>query len=185
VSQAAELLDALAEYRYARLRLLQLLNVPVSNRDPLSEFAERLVAALSSGVMAENRNQPAWDVRLPDGATVQVKYLANPATGRWVNEHPVRRIVGADWYAIVLIEDFAVTGVLMFPCSGLAPIGAALNKRGALALEAGWDLTRVNWVAIRDQPDRFRALGMRVLLPPEFKEPDCVDFAPRASKLID
>jgi hypothetical protein len=59
----------------------------------------------------------------------------------------------------------------MFPSAGLAPIGAALNKRGALALEAGWDLTRVNWVAIRDQADRFRALGMRVLLPPKFGEP--------------
>ena len=88
-----------------------------------------------------------------------------------MNEHPVCRIPGADRYTIVLIEDFTVTGVLMLPSAGPAPIGAALNKRGALALEAGWDLTRVNWVAIRDQADRCRALGIRVLLPPEFNEP--------------
>lgn len=170
--RADELLTALAEYREARLRLLDLLEVPVSNRDPLAEFAERLVAALTGGSFPANRNQPGWDVRLPEDATVQVKYLANGAAGRWVNEHRVRWVAGADWYAVVLIEDFVVTGVLMFPTGGLSPIGTALGKRGAGALDDGWDLTRVNWVSIRDDASRFRALGMRVLLPPEFTEPD-------------
>ena len=170
MSTATELLTALAEYREARLRLLGLLGlleVPVSNRDPLAEFAERLVAALTGGSFPVNRNQRGWDVWLPNGATVQVKYLANGATGRWVNEHRVRRVDGADWYAVVLVEDFAVTGVLMFPTKRLSPIRARLGKRGPVALDSGWDLTRVNWVTIRDDPDRFRELGMRVFLPPD------------------
>ena len=83
MSQAAELFDALADYRNARLHLLRLLDVPVSNRDPLSEFAERLVSALTGGVMAENRTQPGWDVQLPDGSTVQVSTSRTP-----------RRVVG-------------------------------------------------------------------------------------------
>src|SRR3954451_5491133 len=105
MTSAAALLDALREYRDARLRLLGLLEVPVSNRDPLAEFAERLVAALTGGTPSENRNEPGWDVRLPGGVTVQVKYLANGATGRWVNEHPVHRVTGVDWDTVVLMED--------------------------------------------------------------------------------
>lgn len=171
MTKASELLEALAEYRGARLRLLRLLDVSVSNRDPLAEFAERLVAALTGGTFPPNRNQPGWDVRLPDGATVQVKYLANLATGRWVNEHRVHRVAGADWYALVLVEDFTVTGEFIFPSAGLSPIGVALSKRGAGAMDAGWDLTRVNWLAIRDRPNTFRGLGMQVFLPPDFVQP--------------
>jgi len=168
VATASELLAALAEYREARLRLLSLVDVPGSNRDPLSEFAERLVAALTGGTFPTNRNQPGWDVRLPDGATVQVKYLANAATGPWVNWHSVRRVVGADWYAVVVLENFVVSGVLMFPTDRLDVLGVALGKRGKMPLADGWDLTRTSWLRIRDEPDTFRRLGMRVLLPPNF-----------------
>ena len=35
----------------------------------------------------------------------------------------MRRVDGADWYAVVLVEDFAVTGVLMFPTERLSLSG--------------------------------------------------------------
>jgi hypothetical protein len=115
---------------------------------------------------SSNRNQPGWDVLLPDGKTVQVKYLANGPSGPWVNWHRVQPLARADWYAIVVIVDFAVTGVLTFPNGRLGPIGAALGKRGRMPLEDGWDLSRTSWLSVRDRPDEFRRLGMRVHLPP-------------------
>jgi hypothetical protein len=73
--------------------------------------------------------QAAWDVQLTDGQKIQVKYLANttPAAGAWVNEHVVRSAPGVDWYALVIIEGFQVSGVAAFPAA-LAPICHALGK---------------------------------------------------------
>lgn len=156
------LVAALNEYRCARELLLAILG-HASNRDPLAEVAEHLVAALMGGTLARNRVQRAWDIELPDGAKVQVKYLAN-ASGPWVNEHLVHRIETVHWYVLVIIEGFGVSGVLAFPAD-LRSIGAALGKR-----HPGQDITlqftRTNWQAIRSNPQRFRALGMRVWLPP-------------------
>lgn len=167
VATASELLTALADYREARLRLLQLIEVPVSNRDPLAEFSERLVAAVWGGTCSPFRNQPGWDVRLPDGTTVQVKYLTNDASGRWQNIHEVR-LVNADAYAVVMIENFTVVGIAMFPCNAFQLIGKALGKRGSLGLDQGWDLTRTVWLRFRDEPETFRPLGVQVRLPPDF-----------------
>lgn len=63
-------------YARARQKLLETIGVSGSNRDPLAEFSERLVAALLGGELATNRVQRGWDV-LADGRHVQVKYLAN------------------------------------------------------------------------------------------------------------
>lgn len=156
------LVAALDEYRQARELLLGVLGHS-SNRDPLAEIAEHLAAALLGGKLADNRVQKAWDIGLSDGAKAQVKYLAN-ASGPWVNEHLVHRIEGVDWYVLVIIEAFVVSGVLAFPAD-LAPIGAALHKRHpdqTITLQ----FTRANWRAIQADPRRFRALGMRVWLPP-------------------
>lgn len=160
-----ELVTALGVYREARLNLLRTLGLSASNRDPLSEFAEQFVAALTDGTMAPSRVQTGWDVQLPDGAKVQVKYLANTSGERWVNEHTVRRIADVDWYALVVIEDFGVSGVAMFPCSGLPAVARALDKHHR-DTENTLPLTRANWLAIRNDPDRYKPLGVRVLQPP-------------------
>lgn len=115
--------------------------------------------------MAPSRAQTGWDVELPDGAKVQVKYLANTSGDGWVNEHLVRRIADGDWYALAVIEDFGVSGVAMFPCSRLAAVAAALGKRHS-DTENTLQFTRANWLAIRNDPDRFRALGVHVHLAP-------------------
>lgn len=163
----AELLAALEEYRAARERLLSVLGPRMSNRDPLVEFAEHFVAALMGGRLAVSPVQAYWDIELPDGAKVQVKYLVNSvdsSSKAWVNEHVVRSLPGVDWYALVIIEGFGVSGVAAFPWV-LGPVCQALGKRHG-DQDTTLQLGRRNWLTIRDHPDRFRALGMRVWLPP-------------------
>ena len=161
--QAHTLLAALETYRPARRTFLAALDVPTSNRDPLAEFSERLVQALMGGALAKSRVQPGHDLVLADQRAVQVRYLAN--TGRtWVNEHVVYRIAGVDLYALVIVEEFAVVGVLVFPTSGLSLICAALGKRHPRQKEQ-LQLTNRNWQAIRDDIQRFEALGVQVWMP--------------------
>lgn len=81
-------LDASDEYRAARIRLLTELECASSNRDPIAEFSERLVALLLNGMLAPNRVQPGYDLVASSGERVQVKYLANRATS-WINEYHV------------------------------------------------------------------------------------------------
>jgi hypothetical protein len=100
----AELLDALDAYRRARERLLHVLSLPMSNRDPLAEVSEHLVLALVGGTMAVSRVQKGYDLTAQSGDRVQVRYLANVASVGWVNEHCVRSGDGFDLYALVLYE---------------------------------------------------------------------------------
>lgn len=162
-ARLAELTDALDTYRPARQKMLAVLDLDVSNRDPLAEWSEHLVNALLGGTLATNRVQALYDLTTPDGLTVQVRYLANPSQ-TWVNEHHVRSLPGADRYALVLFEAFSVAGVLMFP-PHLTAISAALGKRHPNQ-DATLQLTRRNWWAIRDDPEPFRAIGVTVWLSP-------------------
>lgn len=99
---------------------------------------------------------------LLDGLTVQVRYVANVAkpSGGWVNEHCVKAI-GVDLYALVIFEAFVVVGVLVFPTNRLESICRELGKHHPRQAEE-LQLTRSNWWTIRDNPERFRNLGMRV-----------------------
>jgi hypothetical protein len=108
--------------------------------------------------------QAGHDLGLLDGRTVQVRYLANPGE-TWVNEHLVHRIPGVDLYALVVFQQFAIVGVLVFPTGGLSGICAALGKRHPRRDEQ-LQFTRQNWWAIRNDVQRFRALGMQIWLPP-------------------
>ncbi|GAA2786797.1 hypothetical protein GCM10010521_75580 [Streptomyces rameus] len=158
-----ELLSALDSYRLARQTLLGTLGLGQSNRDPLAEFAEHLVAALWQGRLAESRVQANYDLISADGEYVQVKYLANPLSN-WPNEHTVRSIPGVGWYALVVYEAFTVTGVLAFP-PDLTEICSALGKRHP-GQATSLQLTCRNWWAIRDNADAYRQLGMRIWVPP-------------------
>jgi hypothetical protein len=162
-ARVSGLCAALDMYRPARQQMLAALCPGASNRDPLAEWSEHLAAALTGGTLALSRVQAAYDLTTPDGATVQVRYLAN-SSPKWVNEHTVRTVPGAARYALVLFEAFTLIGVLMFPAD-LTDICAALGKRHGEP-QATLQFTGRNWRAIRDDPNRFRALGMRIWLPP-------------------
>lgn len=156
------LLQACRGYSAARRSFLQHLGVAQSNRDPLAEFSEVLVASLVGGKLAANRVQKDWDVEDPDGQRIQVKYLANPAHGKWPNEHLVRRLEQADAYALVIFENLQPTVVHLFPVD-LSPVCAALGKRHAHQ-DRELQFTRANHLAIIRDPERFRELGMQVLV---------------------
>jgi len=164
LARAAALVAALDAYRQARQTLLAALHLPQSNRDPLAEFSEHLVAALTGAALAPSRVQAGHDLVLPDRQKIQVRYLANPS-GAWVNEHLVQRIPGVEWYALVLFEAFAVIGVLALPADRLTQLGQALGKRHPRQDET-LQLTRRNWCAIREDPNRFREFGVHAWLPP-------------------
>jgi hypothetical protein len=154
--------EAWGTYRDSRLYLLDTMGIPRSCRDPLSEFAELLVARLVGGTLADNRVQKDWDVASPMGR-VQVKYLANPPTGGWVNWHTIEPNDGMDWYALVIYLDLSPVAVYMFPSGDLTAICQALGKRDddqATMLQ----FTKTNHRDISADPEKFEALGMRVFL---------------------
>jgi hypothetical protein len=162
--RATELLTALDTYRPARQAFLATLGLPASNRDPFAEFSEQLVHALMGGTVATSRVQAGHDLIVRDDRKLQVRYLANP-NDAWANEHLVHRIPGIELYALVMFEAFAATGVLVFPTTDLTEICAALGKHHPRQNKT-LQFTRRNFGTIRDDPDRFRQLGMWAWLPP-------------------
>ncbi|KGM11696.1 hypothetical protein N868_07825 [Cellulomonas carbonis T26] len=164
--RAAELLSALAEYRSARRRLLDLLGLTASNRDPVPELAEHLVAGLLGGQIAASRVQAGWDVMTADG-TVQVRTLSNTDTDRWVNEHVVRSVAGVDRYALVILEDLTVSAVLVFP-GDLTRVGTLLGKRhGDQA--ATLQLTRQDFIHLMADRAGAATAGVQIWTPSELQ----------------
>ena len=166
----ADLSRVLAVYqRYveARNALLDELHLSWhSNRDPLVEFSEWLVAALVGGTLAESPVQKDWDVRGPDGEKIQVKYLAN-STEHWVNEHLVQVNEQMDRYAIVIVESLMPQAVVIFPARNLEAVGAALGKRHS-HLDTTLQFTQANYRQILGSIAHFKTLGVAVYLPPDW-----------------
>lgn len=154
-----ELREAFARYSAGRAELLEALGVKGSNRDPLAEFSERIVAALLDGELATNRVQRGWDV-MAAGRRVQVKYLANASDGVWVNEHHVIVTADMDDYAIVFFEGLLPVSVIAFPTDRLEAVGAALGKKHPNQ-STTLQLTRVNYRRLMAEADHFAQLGVR------------------------
>ena len=108
-------------YSEARRQFLRTLGCDDSCRDPLSEFAERLVCQQLGGTLATSRVQKGYDLITPDGRRVQVKYLANPS-GPWRNGHAVAFNDQMDDYAVVFFEGLDVRAILLFRRETLAGV---------------------------------------------------------------
>lgn len=162
----APLQRAFEQYGAARAAFLAELGLPNSNRDPLAEFSERLVAAIVGGNLAASRVQAGYDVESPTGEKIQVKYLANPP-GRWVNEHPVKVTDLMDSYAIVFFESLLPTATIILPRVGLKAIGEALGKKHP-NLDSTLQLTQANYARLISDRDLFRAMGVRSFFPPSW-----------------
>mgnify|MGYP001488444613 CR=1 FL=1 len=158
--ETQKLVGALATYRQARVRFLEALGCS-SNRDPLAEFSERLVATWLGGSLAESRVQKDWDVRLGDGHTVQVRYLANPAD-RWDNEHHVRFTDQLDWYALAVFEAFELVAVVCLPRHAMPTVCQRLGKRHP-DQSTSLQLTRANFRRLLAERPTFERLGLRFL----------------------
>lgn len=158
--RAAELMNLMRSYSAARRELLESMGCNTSNRDPLAEFSECLMAALLEGELAESRVQPNYDLTDPTGRRVQVKYLANPSAG-WVNEHTIHFRDGVDDYAIVFFEDLLPIAAIIFPRTTLAAVCADLGKRHPRQDEV-LQLTRRNVQDIRSNAEAMANHGVRV-----------------------
>ena len=170
MSRIARVTASYAIYAEARRALLAELDLGRdSNRDPLAEFAEWLVATILDGTLAASPVQAHWDVEAPGVGRVQVKYLANAGNSQWVNEHPIKVTVQMDTYAIVFYESLLPVSIVMLPARGLAPICAALGKRHPNQ-DTTLQLTRTNYVRLIGEPRTFRPLGVRVWLAPTWEE---------------
>jgi hypothetical protein len=166
----ARVTDIYGRYVEARNALLAELNLGRnSNRDPLAEFAEWLVAALLAGKLAPSPVQAHWDVEARGVGKVQVKYLANSGNERWVNEHPVRVTDLMDAYAIVFYESLLPVSVILLPARRLVEVGLALGKRHP-DQDTTLQLTRANYVRLIREPGVFRPLGVRTWRAPAWTE---------------
>ncbi len=157
-----ELVEALAHYREARLQLLAVLGLPYSNREPLAEWSEHLVAALLDGQLAKSPVQPDWDLTTTAGDKVQVRFLANRSglPGSWINEHRVAIPPGVDRYALVIFEGLRPLTVLILPAD-LRAINARLKKR-TKHQKSVLELTRANYLEIVENRTTFEGLGVGI-----------------------
>lgn len=155
-----ELREAFERYARGRAELLEAIGVTGSNRDPLAEFSERLIAMLLDGELASNRVQRGWDL-MAGGRRVQVKYLANASDEVWVNEHHIHITADMDDYAIVFFEGLLPVSAIVFPFDGLEAISAELGKKHPKQTTT-LQLTRVNYRRLLAERDRFAKLGVRV-----------------------
>ena len=163
VSDLSRVLAAYRRYVEARNALLDELKLRrKSNRDPLAEFSEWLVATLIGGACADNPVQKDWDVRGPNDEKVQVKYLAN-SSSEWVNEHLILVNEQMDRYALVIFEELLPQAVVIFPARNLAAIGKALGKRHS-NLDTTLQFTQANYRKICGNMAQFQALGVQLYL---------------------
>jgi hypothetical protein len=156
------LLAALRLYRTARDEFLSALGCSESNRDPFSEFAERVALAAVGGTLAASRTQKGWDFEDLAGRRVQVRYLANPL-GPWVNEHVIDfRGGGCDRYALVVFEGLDAKSLIVFDHAGMANVGGALGKRHP-DQDNTLQMGQANYRAMTGDPGRFQDFGVQVI----------------------
>lgn len=160
-----DLRGAFTAYARGRQTLLDAIGLGASNRDPLSEFSEQLIAALLEGELAKNRVQRGWDLRTPDGRKVQVKYLANPGGGEtWINEIAIGFGTGPDDpddFAVVFYEALLPASAIVFGRERLLEVCQRLRKRHPNQ-ERTLQLTQVNYREILADRSGFALLGIQV-----------------------
>ena len=150
-------------YSEARRQFLRGLGCADSCRDPLSEFAERLVNQQLGGELATSRVQKGYDLVTSDGRRVQVKYLAN-ASRNWRNGHTVAFSGEMDDYAVVFFEDLDVRAIIVFRRETLAQVCAALKKKHP-DQDRVLQLGQGDFKRIIGNPDAFEAYGVTCYLP--------------------
>lgn len=164
MADLARVREVYQKYVAARNELLDALDLKRrSNRDPLAEFSEWLVAALVGGMLADNPVQKGWDVQMPNsGEKIQVKYLANSAE-KWVNEHTIETNGLMNSYAIVIFEALLPKTVIIFPVNNLEAVGKTLHKKHP-KLDKTLQFTQKNYRQILADAEGFKELGVRLFL---------------------
>ena len=176
MSELERISAAFDRYMAARAEFLVDLGLPASNRDPLSEFSERLIAAILGGEPAQSRVQAHYDVVAPGGRQVQVKYLANPADQPWVNGHTIVANEHMHAYAIVFFEALAPVAAIIFATDRLADVYDHLRKRHPHR-GTHLQLTQANYATMLRNTMQFTELGVDVYRPPTWQVGPMTDAA--------
>ena len=148
------------EYLDATDRLLRNLNSYGSQKDPIPEIAEQIIAAAKQGTLADSPVQPDWDVRLPDGKTIQVRSLRNTSLDRWTNEHTMVDTGGFDYYALVVFINRKPKYYLWVPMVHFAELKKLWNARGKIEDEVGVTSLRMRQVMKDD--GKFNSIGVYI-----------------------
>ena len=157
-------IDKLDTYARARCELLRSMGCTTSCRDPLSEFAEWLVKTILGASSAPSRVQKGYDLTDTDGRRIQVKYLANPASDRWINGHHIIFSEEMDQYALVVFEEFKLTAVLIFDRNSLFDICKILKKRHPNQ-EHSLQLTKRDFTRLLETGQESAINGLQVYRP--------------------
>jgi len=165
MSNLSEFLSAFLLYRTARLEFLNYIGCVESNRDPLAEASEHLVALLTGGELVKSRVQKGYDVVGSDRERIQVKYLANPLNAG-INGHIIQFPDEANLYTVVVFEHLLPRSVLVFTRESLGPVYDRLGKRHKGRGER-LELTKANTETILSNAQEFNKIGITVypLLP--------------------
>ena len=155
---------AAQEYAVARRRFLRVCGTPDSCRDPLTEFAEVLVADLLDATKADSRVEKGFDLIKSDGRRVQVKSLSNPNEAKWRNEITMKFDELVDDFALVIYEDLRIKTVLVFPKETLIQICEKLGKKHGRT-DSELQFTRSNFHRILNASEEFRLLGLQIINP--------------------
>lgn len=161
-SETISLLSAWDAYRTMRRWLLSQTARPTSNRDPLVEFSEQLVALTVGGQLAPSPVQKDHDIVGPTGEYIQVRCLTNPSA-TWVNGHEVSFGANKDinQYAVVFFEDLSPRAIMIFAKGCTSAVCQTLHKTHP---NQEWtiQLTRANYQQILKEADVFRNLGVDI-----------------------
>jgi hypothetical protein len=159
------IIAAFEAYRASRIRLMALLGPADSQRDPLTEFGEWLVARLVGGRLAESRTQPGHDVIGPTRERIQVRTLSNPARYDR-NSVIVEFKEGVDRFAVVFYEDFRPQVVTIFRTGSFRELNRILGNRPTKAdPEVKLSLSLRHVVIFRTNPEMFATRGVSVYHP--------------------
>lgn len=158
--KTSTLLSSWKEYRAKRLHFLETIGIPDSNKDPMSEFSEVLVANLVGGELAENRTQKGYDL-IADNKRIQVKYLSNPEN-KWINWHTVKFNEDMDLYALVYIEQLEPKYVFIFQKRDLTRLCDLLGKRHK-NIDKELQFTKTNYEELIRNPEKYRDEGVEVI----------------------
>src|SRR6266566_6734333 len=123
-----------------------------SKIDPLVLISEILVAMLFHGKLAQKHDQPDFDVKMPQGQLIQVKYVLNKEEA-----HELERKDGWDLYAVVLFRDNQVHMVVVFPNSDLINIYQAFSRKNNRCTDPSrkFDLTQARFTQMGEEKEKF------------------------------
>ena len=159
------MLEDFKNYRETRRNLLEKLDRPDSNRDPLAEFSEKLAETILKAKRAGRREQKGFDLEGPSGEKIEVKYVAQvtnkDGTINWKNWHTVKFNEYRDKYALVVFVDLLPRHMFVFSKHKIGDLCQALGKKHPQQ-DTTLQFTKTSYHTIVENQEKFKNLGVVV-----------------------